>query len=320
MFCNRTLNLRGVRAIGYDMDYTLIHYDVDEWERSAFEHARARLDERGWPVQDLSFDPSAFTLGLVFDLELGNIVKATRFGYAVRAQHGSALLPFDEQRTAYFATVIDLAEDRFEFMNTLFELSRASLWTQLVDLHDEGRLPGVHAYTHLYREIDSALQVAHWEGTMKARIVADPKRYVDADPEIVPTLQDQRLAGKELLLITNSDWHYTQQMMSWCFDKHMPAGETWRDLFDLVIVSAAKPRFFAEQGPAYRVADEDTSLLAPHRAPLERGDVYHGGHAGMVEDALGHFRLTVPLRGRSPIWRRACHQRLAALAHGADRP
>ncbi|MEF8940542.1 MAG: 5'-nucleotidase domain-containing protein, partial [Salinivenus sp.] len=28
LFCNRTLNLRGIQAIGYDMDYTLIHYHM----------------------------------------------------------------------------------------------------------------------------------------------------------------------------------------------------------------------------------------------------------------------------------------------------
>ncbi len=25
VYCNRTLNLRSIRAIGYDMDYTLVH-------------------------------------------------------------------------------------------------------------------------------------------------------------------------------------------------------------------------------------------------------------------------------------------------------
>ncbi len=35
VYCNRTLNLRSIRAIGYDMDYTLIHYHVEEWERRA---------------------------------------------------------------------------------------------------------------------------------------------------------------------------------------------------------------------------------------------------------------------------------------------
>ena len=53
VFANRTLNLRAVQAIGYDMDYTLIHYRAEEWERAAFEHARAVLARRGWPVDPL---------------------------------------------------------------------------------------------------------------------------------------------------------------------------------------------------------------------------------------------------------------------------
>jgi hypothetical protein len=32
VYCSRTLNLRSIKAIGYDMDYTLIHYDVNAWE------------------------------------------------------------------------------------------------------------------------------------------------------------------------------------------------------------------------------------------------------------------------------------------------
>ena len=43
IFCNRTLNLRSVGAIGYDMDYTLIQYKVVEWEGVAFHHAREQL-------------------------------------------------------------------------------------------------------------------------------------------------------------------------------------------------------------------------------------------------------------------------------------
>jgi len=288
IFCNRTLNLRGVRAIGYDMDYTLIHYHVHEWERAAFAHARDRLSEQGWPVADLTFDPDAFTLGLTFDLELGNLVKATRFGYVVRAQHGNEVLSFDEQRRSYDGTVIELSDDRFEFMNTLFELSRAALWTQLVALHDIKPLPGVHSYLGLYRQIDTALGAAHLEGVLKQQIVDHPERFVDSDPQIIETLRDQRLAGKQLLLITNSEWWYTQKMMSWCFDSSMPAGETWRDLFDIVIVAAAKPRFFAERGPIYRLVDTELGHLEPYFGPLEAGEVYHGGNAHMVETALGH--------------------------------
>ncbi len=287
IFCNRTLNLRSVKAIGYDMDYTLVHYRVEEWERSAFEHARARLAERGWPVDHLVFEPDQFTLGLVFDLALGNLVKATRFGYVVRALHGTKLLGFDDQREAYSETVVELSSERFEFMNTLFELSRAALWTQLVDEFDAGNLPAVVGYGDLYWQIDDALGRAHAEGMLKAEILADPERFIDPNPDIVPTITDQRLAGKKIVLITNSDWAYTRATMARAVDPYCEPGTTWRDLFDLVIVSAAKPRFFADRDPIYRVVDEERSLLQPHFGPLSKGDVYFGGHARLVEEWSG---------------------------------
>ncbi|MEM7340110.1 MAG: HAD-IG family 5'-nucleotidase [Actinomycetota bacterium] len=287
VFANRTLNLRAVPAVGYDMDYTLIHYRVDEWEGAAFRGARDVLAGRGWPVEDLHFDPDHDTIGLVFDLQLGDLVKATRFGYVVRGQHGTRVIPFDEQRTRYRDMVVELSEPRFRFMNTLFELSRASLFTQLVDRHDAQPLPGVHSYADLYWRVDEALGEVHDTGTLKAGIAADPDRYVDLDPDIVPTLLEQRAAGKQLLLITNSDWTYTKRMMAYAFDRFCPAESTWRDLFDIVIVSANKPRFFSESNPVYRVVDEDQSLLAPHNGALESGHVYFGGNARRVEESLG---------------------------------
>jgi HAD superfamily 5'-nucleotidase-like hydrolase len=287
VFANRTLNLRAVQAIGYDMDYTLIHYRVDAWERAAFEHARAILARRGWPVEPLVFEPDQFTIGLVVDLELGNLLKASRFGYVSRSRHGNSMLPFDEQRRIYQDTVVELSQPRYEFMNTWFELSRASLWTQLVEIHDRESLDGVRSYADLYWAVDDALNETHNAGALKADIVADPERFVDLDPDIVATLTDQRAAGKQLLLITNSDWAYAQQMMQYCIDPFCPDGETWRDLFDVVIVSAAKPSFFAETNPIYRVVDEQQSLLRPHVGPLESGHVYFGGNARLVEQNLG---------------------------------
>jgi len=287
VFVNRTLNMRSVEAVGYDMDYTLIHYKVDVWEAAAFAAARRILVDRGWPVADLQFDPDQFTIGLVFDLKLGNLVKATRFGYVVRAQHGNDLLTFEEQRDTYREDIVELSIPRFEFMNTLFELSRASLFTQLVALHDADKLEGVRSYEQLYDVVNMALGEAHLAGLLKAEIVNDPDRFVDRDPEIVPTLLDQRKAGKKLALITNSDWAYTSKMMNYSFDDFCPGDLTWRDLFDVVIVSANKPRFFSATDPIYRVVDEDESLLLPHAGRLEPGHVYFGGNAQLVEESLG---------------------------------
>ena len=286
MFANRTLNLRSVAAIGYDMDYTLIHYRTDEWERAAFEHARRVLGASAWPVDDLVFDPADHIQGLVIDLDLGNLVKPSRFGYVIQAHHGTRPLGFDELRTAYAGTVVDLAEPRWRFINTLFSLSEASLYAQLVDRLDDGSVPGVLGYDELYQAVSGALDQSHTEGALKASIIADPDRFVELDDGVAQTLLDQRAAGKKLLLITNSDWAYTQPMMSWCFDRLVPSG-SWRDLFDVVVVAAAKPRFFIGDEPAFRVVDEAQGLLLPHFGAFETGAVYHGGSARMVETSLG---------------------------------
>lgn len=286
VFCNRTLNLRAIRAFGYDMDYTLVHYRVQEWERCAYEHLREKLAARTWPVQDLGFDPELFVRGLIIDRKLGNLVKANRFGYVKRAAHGTRMLGFDEQRKVYSRVLVDLSEDRWVFLNTLFSQSEACMYAQLVELLDDGKLPGVLGYPDLYTSMKLDLDQAHLEGRLKAEIVADPDRFVDLDPELPVALLDQRDAGKALVLITNSEWTYTQAMMSYAFDRYLPGGMTWRDLFNVVIVSARKPDFFTGRMPLFELARRD-GLLRQCTEGIQSGNVYVGGDAGLVEDHLG---------------------------------
>jgi len=287
LFCNRTLNLRSIRAIGYDMDYTLVHYRVEEWERRAFEYTRANLVAGGWPVQHLEFDPTLVMRGLVLDLELGNIVKPNRFGYVIKATHGTKFLDFDTQRKVYSRTMVDLSEPRYVFLNTLFSLSEACIFAQLVELLDEGKIAGLMNYADLYAIVRSSLDAAHVEGALKAEILGDPDRFVVSDPDLPLTLLDQRHAGKKLLLITNSEWSYTRSIMSYAVDRYLPQGSTWRDLFDIVIVSARKPGFFSEKYPLFEVVDENAGLLRPSRKGLDPGKVYFGGNASLVESRLG---------------------------------
>ncbi len=287
VWCNRTLNLRGIRAVGFDMDYTLVHYRTEVWERAAFEQALMPLERRGWPVGGLTFDPASVIQGLAFDLELGNLVKATRFGYVIRAHHGTRPLSFEEQRAAYSSTFVDLGDPRWEFMNTLFSLSEANLFAQLVDLLDAGRLPERLGYRDLHRVLRIALDEAHNLSELKTQIMADPDRFVELDPDLPLTLLDQKMAGKRLLLITNSDWAYTRSMMSYAFDRSLPGDMKWRALFDLVIVESRKPAFFSGRQASYQVTDEEQGLLRPHRGALETGRVYVGGDAQLVESSLG---------------------------------
>ena len=226
IFCNRTLNMRSIKAVGYDMDYTLIHYIVEEWEKRAYEHIKQRLIAERWPIQHLTFEPKMVIRGLIIDTQRGNTVKANRFGFVKRAVHGTRLLGFEEQRREYSRTVIDLADDRWVFANTFFSLSEGCLYMQLVDLLDQGRLPGPMGYEDLYRAVRRSVDAAHMEGELKADILADPGRFVRHDTETTLALLDQREAGKKLLLITNSERSYTLPIMKYAFDPHLPKGMT----------------------------------------------------------------------------------------------
>lgn len=285
IYCNRTLNFRSLRAIGYDMDYTLVDYRADVFEKKVYDYALGRLLEQGWPVADLAFDSEMVARGLVIDLELGNVVKANRFGFVKRAMHGTRILDFAEQRDAYARTIVDLSEPRWVFLNTLFNLSEGCLYAQLVDLLDARKLPGVMGYPELYTRVRTVVDAQHLEGHLKAEIMADPEAYVVLDPEVPLALLDQRHAGKKLMLITNSEWSYTSAIMTYAFDRYLQ-GMSWRDLFDLVIVGARKPEFFTERNPFFEVVTED-GLLRPAQGTPKPGVPYLGGSAVQVEKALG---------------------------------
>ncbi|KAM0911768.1 hypothetical protein ACQ4PT_013248 [Festuca glaucescens] len=106
IFCTRTLNLRSISVIGYDMDYTLIHYNVMKvrdtfvelilhailkhiFRRRAYDYGMANLKGMGFPVDALEFDPDLVIRGLIMDKVKGNLVKADRFGYIKRVMHGT---------------------------------------------------------------------------------------------------------------------------------------------------------------------------------------------------------------------------------------
>ena len=286
IFSNRTLNLRQVRAVGYDMDYTLIHYRVEEWERRAYDYAKKKLAAQGWPVAQLDFVHDLMVRGLILDTQLGNVIKVNSYGYVKQAFHGTRPLDYETQRNTYTNVVVSLADSRFVFLNTLFSLSEACMYAQAVDLLDAQQLPQVLGYADVYRRVRSSLDEAHLEGQLKAEIVADPDRFVALDPETPLALLDQRNAGKKLLLITNSDWNYTRALMGYVFDRYLPAGMHWRELFSLVLVSARKPEFFAQRAPLFDVVSDD-GLLRPNAGGMQQGQVYWGGDATAVEQALG---------------------------------
>ncbi|KAF5452175.1 hypothetical protein F2P56_027203 [Juglans regia] len=289
IFCSRTLNLRSISAIGYDMDYTLMHYNVMAWEGRAYDYCMENLRNMGFPVDGLTFDPDLVIRGLVIDKERGNLVKADRFGYVKRAMHGTEMLSTRAVSEMYGRELVDLRkESRWEFLNTLFSVSEAVAYMQMVDRLDDEAIAAAQLgpldYKGLYKAVGKALFRAHVEGQLKSEIMSKPELFVEPDPELPLALLDQKEAGKKLLLITNSDYHYTNKMMQHSFNRFLPNDMGWRDLFDIVIVSARKPEFFQMSQPMYEVVTGE-GLMRPC-FKTRTGGLYSGGSAQMVENSL----------------------------------
>ncbi|GKD62851.1 5'-nucleotidase domain-containing protein 4 isoform X1 [Tanacetum coccineum] len=254
IFCTRTLNLRSISAIGYDMDYTLMHYNVMAWEGRAYDYCMENLKTVGFPV----------IRGLVIDKEKGNLVKADRFGFVKGyAWHKTFIYPgsqlkascfrrldlnfvllytFCDESEMYGRELLDLRnESRWEFLNTLFSVSEAVAYMQMVDRFDEGIIsPDLGA-------VGKALFRAHVEGQLKSEIMSKPELFVELDPELPLALLDQKEAYK---------------MMQHSFNRILPNDMNWRDLFEMVIVSARKTEFFQMSHPLYDVVTSD-GLMRP---------------------------------------------------------
>src|SRR5690606_12525038 len=124
------------------------------------------------------------------------------------------------------------------YLNTLFSISEACMYMQLVDLLDEGKLGQKIGYEDLARFVRRSIDEAHMEGRLKAEIIADPERFVDRDPDMPLALLDQKEAGKKLLLITNSEYSYAAPLLNHAIDPLLPGGLTRRDRHDSATIAA----------------------------------------------------------------------------------
>nr|XP_034925778.1 cytosolic purine 5'-nucleotidase-like isoform X2 [Populus alba] len=260
----------------------------EAWEGRAYDYCLGNLRSMGFPVDGLAFDPDLVIRGLVIDKEKGNLVKADRFGYVKRAMHGTRMLSTQDVSEMYGRELVDLRkENRWVFLNTLFSVSEAVAYMQMVVRYDEGAISAEICppdYKGLYKAVGKALFRAHVEGQLKSEIMSKPELFVEPDPELPLALLDQKEAGKKLLLITNSDYHYTDKMMKHSFNRSLPNDMGWRDLFDIVIISARKPEFFQMSRPLYEVVTGEGLMRPCFKAC--KGGLYSGGSAQMVENSL----------------------------------
>jgi len=306
IFCNRALNMKRIRAVGFDMDYTLAQYIPETFEILAHRGAMAKLvNVMGYPAEILSlpdYDPTYFQRGLMIDKRRGNIIKMDRHMYVKVAFHGTTLMPKAE-RVATYGTMKhkDYTPADFANIDTLFSLPDAFMYSQLVSFVDAHRdtHPALRdkSYAQIYKDVRRSVDLCHRDGVIKDEVMEDPARYIESEPGIVDLLKRLKLSGRKVFLMTNSLWDYTHAVMNhicgksrkdqWDFE--------WLDLFDLVIVGACKPSFLEDPNLSLfrvhpedgRLSNMDAALFDPAATSLAQGKVFQGGNWQHLHYLLG---------------------------------
>ncbi|KAH9692977.1 cytosolic IMP-GMP specific 5-nucleotidase [Citrus sinensis] len=299
IFCNRSLNMKNIVAVGFDMDYTLAQYKPETFESLAYDGTvRKLVYDLGYPEEvcllivyacvinnllEWSFDWKYMVRGLVLDKKRGNILKMDRHKYVKVAYHGFREMSKEEKVEAYGNTLIRDAFDEpdYALIDTLFSLAEAYLFAQLVDFMDNN--PGKDSkstdYVRMYKDVRAAVDLCHRDGTLKQMVAKDPKT------SIVPMLKMLRESGRSTFLVTNSLWDYTTIVMNFLCGSHTLDGgitrnSDWLQCFDVVITGSAKPGFFHEDNRAnlFQVEPESGMLLnTDNGTPMPQvGDISPG--------------------------------------------
>jgi 5'-nucleotidase len=284
IFCNRDLRMNGIAWVGFDMDYTLAIYNQSAMDELSIRATIEKLVARGYPdfLRSIPYSTAFAVRGLLIDKRFGHILKMNRHKAVTKGYHGLRELEPAELRALYHSKKIRPATPRYHWIDTLYALSEATLYAALVSAMDQRGL--TLDYAKAFSDIRESIDEAHRDGTILEAVTADFPRFVEKDHELAPTLHKLRSAGKKLFLLTNSQWPYTDRMMSHLLGGEMSEYPHWRNYFDVVVSAATKPAFFQERRPLLeRVGDS----LEPAKLPLERGKIYGGGNLSDLERALG---------------------------------
>ncbi|KAG1933524.1 cytosolic purine 5'-nucleotidase isoform X1 [Pimephales promelas] len=306
VFVNRSLAMEKIKCFGFDMDYTLAVYKSPEYESLGFDLTVERLVSIGYPQELLGFvyDPTFPTRGLVFDTMYGNLLKVDAYGNILVCAHGFNFLRGPDIRELYSNKFIQRDDtERFYILNTLFNLPETYLLACLVDFFsncdrysscETGFKDGdlFMSFKSMFQDIRDAVDWVHFKGTLKEKTVENLEKYVVKDAKL-PLLLSRMTEVAKVFLATNSDYKYTEKIMTYLFDfphgpKHGTPHRPWQSYFDLILVDARKPLFFGE-GTVLRQVDTTTGRLkiGTYTGPLQHGIVYSGGSSDTVCDLLG---------------------------------
>lgn len=300
IFCNRPVNMRSIKAVGFDMDYTLVLYKPYSFEKLVYSETVKKLVTSGYPNEMLSweFDPSCAIRGLLIDKKRGNILKLDRYRFVKIAYHGCQRLSQEERHALYdVEKIISYQEPDFAFLDTFFSLVESFLFSKLVEYKDKNTNNSLKekSYSDFYYDVRKNLDLSHRDDTIKYKVAQNPEEYIEQNPLLPNLLNSLKQSGKKLFILSNSLWEYVNPIMSYLLPPNA-SGENkeWTSYFDFVMTGAQKPQFFSSKNLMYEVDPSNGFLknLPVSLCPtiLQNTKIFQGGHVQQFHNMLSVSR------------------------------
>ncbi len=288
IFVNRSMNFANIGLIGFDMDHTLAPYNRVNFEALAFTETLKKFIDAGYPeeLSTLKYKPDSVVRGLIVDRAQGNILKVNGHKYVKVAYHGHHKLSKEERYRLYNHESFKAHE--FLSVDTFFALSEVQLFLEIVNYMDKHPNQIQKSLTEVYADLRVFIDTCHRDGSIKDKVLAYPERFFNRDRYLPTALVRLLDAGKSLFLLTNSDYLYTSKVMSYVLDNANPSFPSWKDYWDIILVGASKPSFFAGHQPFFEVIEKSNLLQVHDGEPFKPNRIYHGGNAKLFEKLSGY--------------------------------
>lgn len=291
-------NLANYDCIGFDLDNTIVRYNVKNMIYHEYQVLSEFLINRGYSKEFLSKpieeDADFMQKGLVLDFERGNLLRICPDGTIQKASHGTKFMSKAEviaiygetQRwevtdeyckdmlVAWNGTLADLIRTCLDY----FDMPAALAFARIVDSIDLSKGGQRQEKYTVWPDILDGLMFMYSrerfdsnESPYFVGLKNNPAKFVNkCDPSVLSWLKELR-KKKKIFLVTGSHVDFASLTASHAL------GANWRDFFDIVICFSKKPGFFTMNRPFLQLDGiKETSPI--DWKDLQTGQVYTQGN------------------------------------------
>lgn len=277
VYANSYVDLGKVEIVGFDYDYTLVTYRK-ELLRLIYDMALKRLvNDFQYPDEmleaDMKFDPKFSVRGLAVDRETGWICHLSYTHKVAVAYEGRKKVSRErlmKEYTGKRALKPTERKKRLKPLNDLFSMAECCLIADAVQFFKDRDIP--FCPRNLVVDILGAIGSTHISGDFHRLVAAKPEVYFEDNPHLKEVLQKLKDSGKRMIFVSNSPFWYVDAGMKYVI------GDQWQNMWDAVVVSAGKPRFYTETTRPFREVNKETNKMEFKRVDkIEQGRVYSDG-------------------------------------------